>query len=80
LNGYGECLDALLTDTSSPVIVNSQDNQGDTALHLAIRLGEQVNSQDDEGNTALHLAIKYGKNLIILSDRLKKILIEMIHQ
>ncbi len=41
-HGYRECLDALLKEAKSPAIsidVNSQDNRGDTALHLATRHG-----------------------------------------
>lgn len=66
LKAYGECFEVLLKDASLPGIVNSQDNEGNTALHLAVQLGERqkVNSQDNEGNTALHLAIRYGIILI----------------
>ncbi len=44
-HGYGECLDALLKEATSPAVssnVNSQDDKGDTALHLAIRHGTDV--------------------------------------
>lgn len=40
-NGYMDCLDVLLKENQYPfsVDINSQDNDGDTALHLATRHG-----------------------------------------
>jgi len=68
------CFEVLLEDASLPAIVNSQDNEGNTALHLAVQLGEQqqkVNSQGNEGNTALHLAVRYGITLTSFSYAIK---------
>ncbi len=41
-NGYMDCLDVLLKEHQYPfsVDINSRDNDGDTALHLATRHGD----------------------------------------
>ena len=54
--GYGECLDALLKEAKSPAVsinVNSQDDKGDTPLHLSIRHGTDAFTQLYSSNSII---------------------------
>eukprot|EP00592_Proboscia_alata_P000240 CAMPEP_0194374600 /NCGR_PEP_ID=MMETSP0174-20130528/23038_1 /TAXON_ID=216777 /ORGANISM="Proboscia alata, Strain PI-D3" /LENGTH=628 /DNA_ID=CAMNT_0039154275 /DNA_START=317 /DNA_END=2200 /DNA_ORIENTATION=+ len=78
---FRECVNALLQHGFDP---NQRDDEGNTALHIAIKCGESsyvedlifhgadLNARDNEGNTPLHLAANSGEKTI-----LKMLLINM---
>ncbi|HQU09705.1 MAG TPA: ankyrin repeat domain-containing protein, partial [Opitutales bacterium] len=77
INGYDNIVETLLHNGASPNIKNSE---GETPLHMAIRLDKMdvveklmqaenidLKIQNNEGNTPLHIAIITGKEALARS-------------